>query len=332
MSFSNLRLLAALAIGFCIACSRALSSSQSKPTEVRLAVSRGSLNYLPILVAGSAGCFEKQNLAVKIDQTEGVPKSMTALLAGSVDVVAGGYMEVLDLVAQGRALQAFLLFQRLPGYVAVVSPTASNRLQTIKDLRGATVGVAVLGGEAERMLNYVLRQHGMRPDDVSVVSLGAVVTQVPVLERGKVDVVVAQGVTIPYLQRRHADLRILFDTRTPEAAKTAIGTDEMLQWVLTAQEAWLRSNPDVARRLVRASQCGFGWIQVHSLEQIREVLPDSCRSPDPSADFDAISSVKYMLSSDGRMSQQMHEATVRVSGVASQINLEHAYTNDFLKP
>ena len=74
-----------------------------------------------------------------------------------------------------------------------------------------------------RILNYILHQHGMRPEDVSVIGVGSWVTQVPSLEHGKVDALVAAGITIPFLQRRHPDLRLLFDTRTPELTKAALG-------------------------------------------------------------------------------------------------------------
>ena len=253
-----------------------------------------------------------------------------ALFAGTVDVVSGGYLQVLDLAAQGRPLRAFLLMQRFPGFAAVVSPRASKPIHTIEDLKGMKIGVASPGGESHRLLNYILRRHGMRPEDISAISLGPSVTQVPSLERGVVDVVLAQGVTISFLQRRHPDLQLLFDTRTPALTEAATGVEEVPLSVLIAQESWLRSQPETARRLAGAFQCALGWIQEHTPEQIREVLPDSCRSPDTAADLDAISSSKRMLSRTGEMTQAMHEAAMQVSGIVSQTNLNHAYTNEFL--
>ena len=115
MSFSGRRLLLTLSICFSISCGTGPSSRRAKRTAIRMAVTRGSLLYLPVFVAGPCGCFEKQELTVNIEQTEGAPKSLTALLAGTVDVVAGGYLQVLDLAAQGRPLRAFLLMQQFPG-------------------------------------------------------------------------------------------------------------------------------------------------------------------------------------------------------------------------
>ena len=112
MSLLSNRLLLTLSVCFAVSCGSRAPSEQSKGTEVRLAVTRGSLVHLPVFVAGPAGCFDRQSLAVKIEETEGSTKSMTALLAGTVDVVAGGYLQELDLVAQGRRLRA--LWPNLP--------------------------------------------------------------------------------------------------------------------------------------------------------------------------------------------------------------------------
>jgi len=330
MNFLNRKLLLMLQICLAVSCGRDPTSGRSERTKIHLAVTRGSLLYLPVFVAGRAGCFDRQNLAVNIEETEGSPKSMAALLSGTVDVVAAGYFQALDLVAQGRRLRSFLLMQQFPGFAAVVSPRTSKHIRTIEDLKGLNVGVSAVGTESHRILNYVLRQHGMRPEDISAIGLGPSVTQVPSLERGLVDVVMAQGVTITFLQRRYPDLRILFDTRTPELTKAALGVEEAPQSVLIALEDWLRSNPATARRLAGASQCALTWIQGHTPEQIREILPASCRSPNVDADLDAILSSKHMLSVDGRMTPELHEAAVRIAGVVNQTGVAKAYTNNFL--
>jgi NitT/TauT family transport system substrate-binding protein len=174
-----------LTICFAVSCGNRASSRQSSRTEVRLATTRGGFFYLPVFVAGPVGCFDRQNLAVKIEETESQPKSVTAMLAGTVDIAATGYLQALDLVAQGRPIRTFVLMQQLPGYALVVSPRASKPIRSIGDLKGTNIGVTSPGSDARRILNYVLRQHGMRPEDVSVIGLGA--TQVPPLEHGKVD-------------------------------------------------------------------------------------------------------------------------------------------------
>jgi NitT/TauT family transport system substrate-binding protein len=318
-----------MAICFSLGCS-APSSKRTERTPVRLAVTMGSLIYLPVFVAGPAGIFEKHGLSVKIDETEGASKSIQALLGRSVDVAACGYLQILDLVAQGRPFRAFLVMQRFPGFAAIVSPRASRRIRTIADLKGMRVGITTPGNDGQRVLNEVLRRHGMQPEDVRAIAVGPTVNQIPAVERGLVDVMLSQAMTISVLRRRHPNLQILIDTRTPELTKEALGVEEVPVSVLAVNEDWIRSNSDTARRLAAALQDALAWIQDHTPEEIREALPASCRSPDAAADLDAILSEKNMLSKDGRMSPVLHEAAVRVSGVVNQPNLAHAYANELL--
>ena len=226
VSFSDRRMLTALAICASMACGSAPSSKQAQHTQVRLAVTIGSFFFLPVFVAGPAGCFKKHGLTVTIEETEGASKSLQALLGGSVDVAACGYLQTLDLVAQGRPLRAFLVMQRLPGFAVIVSPRASRPIHTIADLKGMRVGISTPGIDGPRVLNEILRRHGMQPEDVRFITLGAPVNQIPSVERGLVDVNLSSAMTISVLQR-HPNLDILIDTRTPELTKEALGVAEV---------------------------------------------------------------------------------------------------------
>src|SRR6476660_3607352 len=98
-------------------------------------------------------------------------------------------------------------------------------------------------------LNEILRRHGMQPEDIRTITVGPTVNQIPAVERGLVDVMLSQAITISVLQRRHPNLLILIDTRTPELTKEALGVEEVPGSVLTVNEDWLRANSDIARRL-----------------------------------------------------------------------------------
>jgi NitT/TauT family transport system substrate-binding protein len=322
-------MLVALATCFSVACGSG-AASKAEHIQVRLAVTMGSFFYLPVFVAAPTGCFKKHGLTVTIEETAGAPKSIQALLGGSVDVAACGYLQTLDLIAQGRPLRSFFVMQRFPGFAVVVSPRASRPIRTIADLKGMTVGITTPGSNGHRYLIEILRRHGMQPEDVRFITVGAPVNHIPSVERGLVDVMPCQGLTCSVLRRRYPNLLTLIDTRTPELTKAALGVPEIAESVLTVKEDWLQSNSDTARRLAASLQEALAWIQDHTAEEIREALPVSCRSPDVAADLDAILSEKSMLSKDGRMTPELHEAAVRVSGIVNQPNLAHAYANELL--
>ena len=308
------------------------SGDRSNQREVRIAVTRGSYLSLPIYVGASGGCFEKLGIAARIEEMDGASKSMQALVGGSIEVASTGYMVLLDLASQQRQLRGFVVMQRFPGFAAIVSPRASRPVRVMADLKGRNIGVGSIGNDYHRLLNYVLQQHGMSPKDVNVIGVGSAMTHASALERGVVDVGLAAGLTINYLQRRHPSIQILFDTLTPESTRASLGVDELPLSLLCARESWLRSNAALARRLATATQCALTWTHEHTPRQIREILPPSCRSPDAEADFDAIASTQRMLSVDGRMTRKSHDAVARILTALDQTKAEfpEAYTNEFL--
>lgn len=309
------------------------SGDRYRQQPVRIGVTRGSYVNLPIYVASSAGCLERQGVVARIEEMDGASKSLQALLGGSIDVASAGYISLLDLMSQKRSLRGFILMQRLPGFAAIVSPRASRPVRSIEGLKGRNIGVAAIGNDYHRLLNYILQQHGIRPTDVNVIGVGAAMTHASALERGVVDVGIAAGLTIHYLQRHHPSIRILFDTLTPESTKASLGFEEVPLTLLCARENWLRANTSLARRLAAATQCALSWAHDHTPQQIREILPDSCRSPDAEADFEAIASKQRMLSVDGRMTHESHEAAARIWSALGQTKSEvpEAYTNEYLK-
>jgi hypothetical protein len=81
-------------------------------------------------------------------------------------------------------------------------------------------------------------------------------------------------------------------------------------------------------------QCALTWVHGHTPQQIREILPDSSRTPDAESDFDAIASSRGALSADGRMTPGAHESAVRflVAPDSTKLKSQEPYTNEFLKP
>ena len=171
----------------------------------------------------------------------------------------------------------------------------------------------------------------MSPKDVNVIGVGSAMTHASALERGVVDVGLAAGLTINYLQRRHPSIQILFDTLTPESTRASLGVDELPLSLLCARESWLRSNAGLARRRAPPRSVHSPGHTSTRRDRLR-ILPPLCRSPDAEADFDAIASTQRMLSVDGRMTRESHDAVARILTALDQTKAEfpEAYTNEFL--
>jgi NitT/TauT family transport system substrate-binding protein len=285
-------------------------------------------------VAGSAGCFAGQGIQVRLDETAGATKSAEALLGGSADVAASDYLVLLNLVNKGQPVREFVLMQSVPGLVGIVSPKASQPIRRIEDLKGRTVGVNAMGNAYHRLFNHILSLHGLKPDEVNVVPLGAGGSLAAAVERGVVDLVLGGPMTVSNLQRRYPSLTMLFDTRKATSTKAVLGTDEVASFILCARTSWLAAQPETARHMAAAMQCALTWVHGHTPAQIRAALPESSRSTDVQADLDWITAAKSGLSMDGRMTPAAHAGAVRfLTGPdAAKFENQVPYTNEFLKP
>jgi NitT/TauT family transport system substrate-binding protein len=303
--------------------------------RVRIAVTGGAAAaYLPLYVARPAGCVNREGIQMQLEETGGSPKSLEALLGGSVDVAALAYLDLLNVAAHGQPVRGFVLMTNLPGFAAIVSPKASAPIHKIEDLRGRTVGLTARGSGFHRVLNYVLLRHGVKPEEVSVVGVGNGPSLAAALERGVVDVGLGTGLTIGYLERRHPDLTYIFDTRTAASTKAVLDTEEVANSLLCARASWLGAQPQTARKIASAMQCAITWVQDHSAQEIRKVLPDYSLTSDAETDYKWITAAKSTLAMDGRMTAEAHASAVRILGSAEPAKLkqEELFTSEFLRP
>src|SRR4029079_2035355 len=112
--------------------SSGLALAQSKVT---LAIGGAScLCYLPTMLAHALGEYEKAGVQVEIVDFKGGSESLKAVIGGSADGVSGYFDYCVNLAAKGQHLQSFVVYDRFPGLVLVVSPKHTGEIKSIKDL------------------------------------------------------------------------------------------------------------------------------------------------------------------------------------------------------
>ena len=100
-----------------------------------IAVGGGAcLCYLPTVLAKQLGEYEKAGLAVELVDLKGGSDALRAVLGGSADVVSGYFDHCVNLAAKKQELQSFVVYDRYPGLVLVVSPGHTADIKSIKDL------------------------------------------------------------------------------------------------------------------------------------------------------------------------------------------------------
>src|SRR6202166_1343670 len=200
-----------------------LAAAQSKIT---IAVGGGScLCYLPTVLAKQLGEFDKAGLAVELVDLKGGSDALKAVLGGSADVVSGYFDHCVNLAAKRQELQSFVVYDRYPGEVLVVSPAHTSEIKSIKDLAGKKVGVSAPGSSTDFFLKYLLKKNGVDPAGVAVIGVGLGATAVAAMEQGQIDAAVMLDPSVTVLQNKFKDVQILSDTRTQHDTQAVFGGD-----------------------------------------------------------------------------------------------------------
>jgi len=301
---------------------------------VRLAVgAQAQLIYLPVTLAQELGFYKDEGLAVTIEDFPGGAKALEALLGGSADVVCGFYDHTVQMAAQGKEVRAFVSVLRYPGLVAVSGSPAVAR---IEDLKGKIVGVSAAGSSTQMFLNYLLVTHGMKPEDVSVASVGMSATAVAAVTHKTVDAAIMTDPAIEMVRKQSPAAKILADSRTAEGVQAIFGVDIYPSAVLYSTAPWLAHHREQAGRMARAMRRTVDWMRAHSPEEIRERMPPQFRTEDAADDVAGLRATQAMLSPDGRLTPEAAAIVRKVLSVSIEsvrnatIDLDKTYTNEFV--
>jgi NitT/TauT family transport system substrate-binding protein len=310
-----------------------LAAAQSRIT---IAVGGGAcLCYLPTVLAKQLGEFDKAGLSVELVDLKGGSDALKAVLGGSADVVSGYFDHCVNLAAKKQELLAFVVYDRYPGLVLVVSPSHTSEIKSIKDLAGKRVGVSAPGSSTDFFLKYLLKKNGLDPSSASVIGVGLGATAVAAMEQGQIDAAVMLDPSVTVLQAGHPDLRILSDTRTQKDTLSTFG-GEYPGGALYATTAWVASHEKEAQALTNAIVSTLSWIHSHSPEEIMAKMPDETVGKNKELYLAALKNTIPMYSETGKMDPKGADAVLAVFSEGSpeiakaNIDVTKTFTNKFV--
>ena len=308
--------------------------ARRESSTVRVAIHRDPIAFLPLRVSEMHGYYQQQQVDVKMSDVAGGSKAIEALLGGSVDVAVVSVSDVVLLAAQGRRVRCFYVLYTRPLVALAVAPELSGKIRNIADLRGHTVGVSSPGSATHQFLNFLLESAGLSANDVSIVSVGMSNSSIAALEHRQVDAAILIASAITNFENRHPDTRFLADTRSPTGAQQALGSIEFPSLALVAQDAWLQTHADAARRLVHSVREGLDWMHESSVEKVRQEIPESARMSNADTDYRAIRDTQQVTSTNGLMPADGPQRIVHLLAVSeprvNQVDVSQLYTNEFV--
>jgi NitT/TauT family transport system substrate-binding protein len=296
----------------------------------------GCLCYLPTVLAQQLGEFKKAGAEVETINFKGGSEALTAVIGGSADVVSGYFDHCVNLAAKKQSLQAFVVYDRFPGFALVVAPQNTATIKSVKDLAGKKVGVSAPGSSTEFFLKYILAKEGVDPNSVGVVGIGLGSTSIVAMEQGSVDAAIMLDPSVTLLQGKHKDLKILSDTRTRHDTLAVFG-GEYPGGALYTRTDWIASHQQEVQAMTNAIVATLKWIHTHTPEEIMAKMPPEMVGANKALYLAALKNTIPMYSQTGLMDPKGAQAVLAVFSQSvpavakAKIDLSQTYTNKFVE-
>ena len=293
------------------------------------------LCYLPTMLAQELGEYKKAGIDAELVDFKGGSQSLTAVIGGSADVVSGYFDHCVNLAAKGQHLEAFVVYDRYPGLVLVVSPAHKDEIKSIKDLAGKKVGVSAPGSSTDFFLKYLLKKNGVDPASAAVIGVGLGASAVAAMEQGQIDAAVMLDPSVTLLQGKFKDLKILSDTRTQKDTQAVFGGDYP-GGALYSKAEWIEKHPKETQGLTNAIVNTLAWIHSHTPEEVMAKMPANLVGPDKAGYLEALKNTIPMYSTTGKMDPKGAAAVLAVFSLSSpdvakaNIDVSKTYTNKFV--
>jgi NitT/TauT family transport system substrate-binding protein len=312
------------------------ANAQIEKRDVHIAVGgKTALYYLPLTITERLGYFKDEGLNVRISDFAGGTRSLEAVVGGSADVVAGAYEHTINMQSRKQSFQAFVLTGAAPQISVAISSKLAARYHSPKDLKGLKVGVSAPGSSTNMVINYVLAQGGLKPDDVAIIGVGQGASVIAAMDQGRVDVISQTDPAVTMLEKE-GKVKVIAETRTPEGTVKLFG-GPMPASSLYAPLEFVRRNPNTVQALTNATVRALKWMQEASPQQILAAVPEEYLLGNQAMYLFAYNNVKTAYSKDGYFSDAGAKTTLKALASFNPnikpeaINLASTYTNEFVK-
>ena len=223
------------------------------PMRINMGAFKGSLITFPAEVALKKGFFKQHGLEPTLIYFGSCPLMINAMQSGAVDTVAcPASLDLKDnakgfhllAVTNNIAAQEYTLIARK----GLPQPNLKKPYPAdIRDLKGRTIGVPVLGSDAENVVRFFLQNAGMNPDtDVTWIAVGGPLTAIAAFKAGRVDYLSAWEPEQTVLVTMDKAANVVLDTRKGQGSPLF---KNYISNMTVARRSVLAKDPEKFRRL-----------------------------------------------------------------------------------
>ncbi|MFL7812630.1 MAG: ABC transporter substrate-binding protein [Anaerolineales bacterium] len=295
-------------------------------THVRLPMGYvPNVQYAPFYTAVDKGFYAEEGIELEFDysyETDGV--ALVGANELQFSLVSGEQVPI----ARAEGIPIVYVMAWYAEYPIAVIAKSDQNLKTPEDLAGKRIGLPGLFGANYVGLRALMGYAGLKESDLTLESIGF--TQVEALAAGTSPVVVGYIANEPVqLEAQGYDLDILRVSDYLELVSNGLITNETT----------IAENPDLVRRMIRATLRGIQYAVEHPQEAYEHCLNhvDGLADADQEVQFQVLESSLAIYQTDpyGYSSPQawsnMQDVLLDMGLMKSAINLEEAYSNDFIQ-
>src|SRR5258706_1810615 len=176
---------------------------QSTPERIRISYSSGGMTSIDLFIAQDRKYFQQQGLNAELIR---VPANLaiTAGISGDIDVL-GSIGSAIRSIQRGTPLKVISVTLRRPLFFLVARP----EFNSIKDLKGKTLGIVTFGGSQHTTAKRMLALGGLNADkELTSVQIGEEAVQLQALSTNAIQMA---AISPPYAQiaKKKVNMKIL---------------------------------------------------------------------------------------------------------------------------
>src|SRR5574342_3640 len=233
--------------------------AQTAPDKITLSTISISMNYLPIYVAQEKGFFTKENIFLEVVVLNASTLAIPVLIAGSTQVSASSAMTTIRAVEKGAALKIVGGLTNAPVYDLYAKP----KYKSLKDLKGATIGVSGLITSDTVLMKEMLKANGLEyPRDYGLRAMGIMPDRLLAMQTGSI----AAGILSPPYTFGADDMGLV------NLGSTTKYTPNFVQTVFNIRADFAQDKKPLLIRFLRAILRGDQWIHNQKEDTVRIIV------------------------------------------------------------
>lgn len=283
--------------------------------KIRLNEVVRSIFYAPMYAAINQGFFAEEGLEIDLSTGQGADKTMQQVLSGNSEIGFCGPEQVIYTYNQGREDYPVLFAQLTKTDGSFLVSRNDEPDFKWEDLKNKTIIGGRPGGVPEMTLEYVLRNHGLKPgEDVTIITNLAFTATAGAFKAGTGDYVASFEPTASLLEKEGAGKIV---------ASLGKASGEMPYTCFFATKSYMDKNPEIIQKFTNAIYKGQLWVESHTAKEVAEAVVSFF----PGSDVDLLASEVERYRAQGSFAKDL---TLQEEGLQRLMDIIQSYKSDLI--